>query len=113
MADDCIFCKILDGQIPSEKVYEDEQVYAFKDINPASPSHVLVIPRKHIPSLKEAEAADKEILGELLYRAKEIAKDLGLENFRTIINTGEDAGQTVFHIHVHILGGRSFNWPPG
>ncbi len=109
---DCIFCKIIKGEIPSSKVYEDEQVFAFHDISPASKTHVLIIPKTHYDSLREA---DKNILGELLYRAKELAKDLGISEtgFRTVINTGKDGGQTVEHLHLHLLGGRAHHWPPG
>lgn len=111
---DCIFCKIIKQEIPSDKVYEDEFVYAFKDINPISPTHILVIPKKHFANLNEVEAEDKHFLSEILFRAKEIAKEQGIENgFRTIINTGTGAGQTVFHIHLHLLGGRTYTWPPG
>ena len=109
---DCLFCKIVAGDIPSEKVYEDDKLLAFHDINPASPVHVLVIPKQHFASLNDFGSEDKDLLGELLFRAKEIAKDLKLDSgFRTVINTGEDGGQTVFHLHVHILGGKKHHWP--
>jgi len=111
-SEDCIFCKIIHGSIPATKVYEDEQVLAFKDISPASPTHILVIPKTHYASVREA---DKNTLGELLYRAKELAHELGISDsgFRTVINTGSDGGQTVAHLHLHLLGGRKHNWPAG
>ncbi|RUS48496.1 histidine triad nucleotide-binding protein [Cohnella sp. AR92] len=104
---DCIFCKIIEGSIPSSKVYEDEYVYAFKDIQPQAPVHLLVIPKKHIPSMNEAEPEDAELLGRVLLAAKKVAQDAGLaENgYRLINNIGRDSGQVVFHIHFHVLGG--------
>ncbi len=109
---DCLFCKIINNEIPATKVYEDDLVLAFKDIKPASKTHILVIPKTHFDSLKEA---DQGTLGELLFRAKELAKDLGISEsgFRTVINTGVDGGQTVAHLHLHLLGGRAHHWPPG
>jgi histidine triad (HIT) family protein len=110
----CLFCKIIAGQIPATKVFEDGRAVAFRDINPQAPTHVLVIPRRHIASLDEAQAGDEELLGHLFRVAARVAADEGLTNgFRTIVNNGPDAGQTVFHIHVHILGGRPLHWPPG
>lgn len=106
MHNDCIFCKILDGSIPSDKVHEDDEYLAFKDINPAAPVHVLVIPKRHIPSLSEAAPDDRQLLGGLMLAAGETAKKIGLEDYRLIINNGPGAGQTVFHIHAHILGGK-------
>jgi histidine triad (HIT) family protein len=110
-----LFCKIIDGDVPSEKVYEDDDVYAFKDINPAAPTHILVIPKEHITSLWEAQESQAELLGTLMLRARDIAKDAGLEDdgFRLVINNGAGAGQSVFHIHLHVIGGRSLSWPPG
>jgi len=111
---DCLFCKIIAGTIPSSKVYEDEDSYAFGDINPQAPTHVLIVPRKHIASLDHAKPEDINALGHLHAVAAEIARRKGLSNgYRTVINTGEDAGQTVDHLHVHLLGGRAFLWPPG
>jgi histidine triad (HIT) family protein len=110
----CLFCKIVAGEIPSKKVFEDDLTYAFRDINPQAPTHVLVVPRKHIDSLAESSAADKEMLGYLHLVAARIAKSEGLsKGFRTVINTGPDGGQTVDHLHVHLLGGRGMTWPPG
>jgi histidine triad (HIT) family protein len=110
----CLFCKIIDGSIPSTRVYEDEECIAFADIHPHAAVHVLVVPRKHIASLAEAAPEDKPLLGHLLYTAAEIARQKGLGNgYRTVINTGEDGGQTVDHLHLHLLGGRAMHWPPG
>ncbi len=109
---DCIFCKIVKKEIPSNLVYENENCIAFNDIKPASPTHILVIPKKHYKNLWEVE--DKDVLGDLLLTAKEVAKKAGLQDgFRTVINTGDNGGQTVYHIHVHVLGGRFHKWPPG
>jgi histidine triad (HIT) family protein len=110
----CLFCKIIAGEIPSKKVFEDDLTYAFKDINPQAPTHVLVVPRKHIASLAEAGAEDQDLIGYLHLVAGKIARDEGLsKGFRTVINTGSDGGQTVDHLHVHLLGGRPMSWPPG
>jgi len=110
---DCIFCKIANGEIPSQKVYEDELCVAFYDVAPAAPVHVLVIPKAHIASVLEAD--DEGLLGHLLTVASDVARKEGLaeDGFRLVINTGADGGQTVHHLHVHILGGRSLAWPPG
>ena len=109
----CIFCQIIEGCIPSTAVYQDEQSYAFADIDPKAPVHVLIVPREHIASLAEAGKDHPALLGHLLWVAAEIARDKGLSNgYRTVINTGRDAGQTVDHIHVHLLGGRLLKWPP-
>lgn len=115
MATDCLFCKIIAGEIPSTEVYSDDDVYAFRDINPAAPTHLLVIPKKHLTDVKSAAAEDEALMGKLLLRANEIAAAQGLadEGFRYIINTGSNGGQTVFHLHLHILGGRQLGWPPG
>jgi histidine triad (HIT) family protein len=112
---DCLFCKIANRDIPASIVYEDARVLAFTDVNPQAPTHVLVIPKRHIPSLNEISVEDDQILGELVRRAATIAKDRGLSagGFRTVFNTNRDAGQTVFHLHLHLLGGRSMTWPPG
>ena len=108
-----IFDKILSGEIPCEEVFSDEKCLAFKDITPQAPTHILIIPRTPIPSLKQTKNEDQELLGHLLLKSAEIAKAAGLESWRTVINTGEEAGQTVFHLHIHIIGGRKLSWPPG
>lgn len=115
MSDDCLFCKIIAGQIPSNKVYSDDDVYAFRDINPAAPQHILVIPKKHLTSVAHADTKDEALMGKLLLRANEIAAAEGLQDdgFRYVINTGDNGGQTVYHLHLHILGGRRMSWPPG
>jgi len=112
---DCLFCKIINGEIPSEKVYEDDDIYAFRDITPVAPLHALIIPKKHIASINELENNDAETMGKLFLAAKKIAADEGYtdKGFRTVMNCGEDAGQTVFHVHLHVLAGRDLNWPPG
>jgi histidine triad (HIT) family protein len=109
---DCIFCKIINKEIPSKIVCETDYALAFEDISPQAPVHILVIPRKHFADVIEAE--DAELLGKLLLLAGKIAKDKNIEDgFRLVINKGAKAGQTVFHLHIHILGGRSLGWPPG
>lgn len=112
---DCIFCKIVAGEIPSTKVYEDEKILAFKDLNPEAPEHVLIIPKKHISSLNDACDADLELLGYIQIRIKHIAEKLGVAatGYRVVANTGDEGGQTVHHLHYHLLGGRSLQWPPG
>jgi len=112
---DCLFCKIIEHTIPASIVYEDDRVLAFNDINPQAPTHVLVIPKRHIPSLNDIGTEDDQIVGELVRRAAAIAKDRGLSTggFRTVFNTNREAGQTVFHVHLHLLGGRAMHWPPG
>lgn len=112
---DCLFCKILDGEIPCDKVFENDHVIAFRDVNPQAPTHVLVIPRKHISTINDLTSDDKNIVGEMMLAAQEVAKQEGIEEsgYRLIMNCNEGAGQTVFHIHLHILGGRRMNWPPG
>jgi histidine triad (HIT) family protein len=111
---DCIFCKIIAGTIPSKKIFEDEQLYAFADIDPKAPVHLLIVPKKHIGSLADATAEDQALLGKLLAAAAEIARTQSLGNgYRTVINTGPDGGQTVDHLHLHLLGGRPMHWPPG
>lgn len=111
---DCIFCKIVAGEIPAKLVYEDERAVAFRDINPQAPTHLLVIPRKHVASLDGADEADEPLLGHLLLAAASVARQEGhAGGYRTVINTGAEAGQTVFHLHVHVLGGRTLTWPPG
>lgn len=109
-----IFKRILDKEIPAAIVYEDDRCIAFRDVNPQAPTHVLVIPRLVIPSLAEAQPEDEAILGHLLLVARKVAADLGLsKGFRVVINSGEDGGQSVNHLHLHVLGGRSLAWPPG
>ena len=112
---ECLFCKIVRRQIPGKIVFEDEALLAFEDVNPQAPTHVLVIPKRHIESLNVLEASDDGIVGEIVRRAAAIAKDRGIAagGYRTVFNTNRDAGQTVFHIHLHLLGGRSLTWPPG
>ncbi len=115
MSVDCLFCKIVNGDIPSEEVYSNDDIYAFYDINPAAPVHVLVIPKKHLRDVTAADEADEALMGKLLLAANEITKKLNLtaEGFRLVINTGLHGGQTVYHLHLHILGGRALSWPPG
>jgi len=113
MAEDTIFGKILRGDIPCDEVYRDDLCLAFRDIAPQAPVHILVIPRKPIESLRSAATGDQALLGHLLLVAARVAKQEGLMDFRTVINSGEAAGQTVFHLHVHVIGGRSLAWPPG
>ena len=113
MADDTIFGKILRGEIPCDEVYSDTQCLAFRDIAPQAPVHVLVIPREPLESLRSAEEKHAALLGHLLLVAAKVAKQEGLEDWRTVINSGAGAGQTVFHLHVHVIGGRALDWPPG
>jgi histidine triad (HIT) family protein len=114
MNSDCLFCKIAARQIPSKIVHEDDDVFAFEDIGPQAPTHILVCPRKHFASLDEASAEDQSVLGKLQLVAAELARKRNLlEGYRTVINTGRGAGQSVFHLHLHLLGGRAFHWPPG
>src|SRR6266852_3342388 len=112
---ECLFCRIVKHEIPASIVYEDERVLAFNDINPQAPTHVLVVPKRHIATLNDLSADDDRLVGELVRRAAAIAHDRGLSagGFRTVFNTNREAGQTVFHIHLHLLGGRSMHWPPG
>ena len=113
MADDCLFCRIIRKEIPAKLVHEDERCVAFRDINPQAPTHVLVIPREHVASLNEAR--DAAMLGHLSLVAAQIAKQEGIAEagYRTVVNTTREAGQTVFHVHLHLLGGRPMGWPPG
>jgi len=114
MASDCLFCKIASGAIPVTRLYEDEQVLAFPDINPQAPVHILIIPRQHFASLAHTAPEDAGLLGHLLAAAAEIARQQNLtKGYRLVINTGSDGGQTVEHLHVHLLGGRHLGWPPG
>ena len=115
MASDCIFCKIAAGELDSTKVFEDDRCVAFEDLNPQAPTHILVIPREHISSMDEARPDHSELLGHLLLTAADIARDKGFaeRGYRTVINTNSAGGQTVFHLHLHVLGGRPMAWPPG
>ncbi len=111
----CIFCKIINRKIPSRIVLEDQHSIAFHDVNPQAPVHILIVPKKHIPEIHSMTEADKELIGHLFLNAKKIADDMGLDKngYRMVINNGAGAGQTVFHIHLHLLSGRRFAWPPG
>tara|TARA_B100001245_G_C22712209_1_gene346497 strand:- start:148 stop:492 length:345 start_codon:yes stop_codon:yes gene_type:complete len=113
--DDCLFCNIISGDIPADKVFENERILAFRDINPAAPIHILIIPKIHIPTLNDLELEHTGIMGELVRSASELAKQEGIAEagYRTGFNCNEAGGQTVFHIHLHLLGGRPFGWPPG
>ncbi|MAJ44223.1 MAG: histidine triad nucleotide-binding protein [Candidatus Marinimicrobia bacterium] len=113
--DNCLFCKIIYGQIPSNKVYEDEFTFAFRDINPVAPVHILVIPKLHISGLTEINHENSDVIIQITETARKICKIEGLESdgFRYVINSGKYGGQTVFHLHLHLLGGRKLNWPPG
>jgi len=112
---DCVFCKIVNGEIPSEIVYNDDNILAFKDVNPQAPIHLLIIPKKHITSILEISNDDESLLFQILKVAQKIAKDNDLDSkgFRLVVNTGVDGGQTVPHLHFHLLGGRQLKWPPG
>jgi histidine triad (HIT) family protein len=110
----CLFCRIIRGELPSKKIYEDADSCAIEDIRPQAPTHVLIIPKKHIRGLKEAETEDAEVLGHLQLVAAQIARERGIEDgYRTILNVGPGAGQSVFHLHLHLIGGRPMKWPPG
>ena len=113
--DRCLFCKIATNEIPARKVFEDEHVLAFEDINPQAPTHMLVIPRRHIATTDDLTPADHELMGRVVARAAALAREHHLETdgYRMVINCGPNAGQTVFHIHLHLVGGRTFGWPPG
>ena len=111
---DCLFCKIIAGEIPSNKVYEDDEILAFNDVAPQAPVHFLIVPKKHMASLDDTTDEDAALLAHIMLKIKDIAKDLGLENgYRVVINTGEDGMQSVKHLHVHVLGKRRLLWPPG
>jgi histidine triad (HIT) family protein len=111
----CIFCKIIDGEIPAKKVFEDEDVLVFHDINPVAPVHVLIIPKKHLAKIADITINDAELMGKLMLTARKVAEQLGIaeSGFRLVINNGEQANQTVFHLHIHLIGGRAMTWPPG
>jgi histidine triad (HIT) family protein len=113
--ENCIFCSIVNGKIPSEIVYSDEHVVCFKDINPEAPVHLLIVPKKHIGSINELTTEDKELVGHIYIAAQELAKKFGAQEsgYRVVTNCGKDAGQTVQHIHFHLLAGRNLTWPPG
>ena len=112
---DCLFCKIAAGEIPVEFVYEDDDVVAFRDINPQAPLHTLVVPRRHIPTLNDLQPDDAELVGRMYLAAQRVAADAGVaeSGYRTVFNCNAQAGQTVFHLHLHVLGGRAMQWPPG
>lgn len=113
MSDNCLFCKIVSGQIPATKLYEDDDILAFADISPQAPTHFLVIPKRHLSGPGAATLADEALLGKVMRAGADIAKGRGIEQFRMVINNGAEAGQTVFHLHLHVLGGRAMHWPPG
>jgi len=110
---DCLFCRIVAGEIPSRKVADDDRIYAFEDIAPKAPTHVLIVPKKHIATLSAAAAGDAALIGDVAMKAASIARERGLEHYRLVVNNGERAGQSVFHLHFHLLAGRPFSWPPG
>jgi len=111
----CLFCEIVAGRVPSKKAYEDDELLAFHDVNPQAPTHVLVVPKRHVTSLTDLGPGDDALVGSMVRRGKEIAGGLGLaeRGFRLVLNCGQDAGYSVFHIHLHVLGGRRLGWPPG
>jgi histidine triad (HIT) family protein len=114
VSDDCLFCRIAARQIPAKLVHEDAEVFAFEDINPQAPTHILICPKKHFASLEAATAADEAVLGKIALIAARLARERNLgSGYRMVVNTGSGAGQTVFHLHMHLLGGRVFHWPPG
>lgn len=110
----CLFCRIVRGEVPSKKVYEDDKVFAFHDINPQAPTHILIIPKKHITGLAEAQTDDAELIGYSHLIAAKLGRERGIERgYRTVYNVGPDSGQSVFHLHLHLIGGRKMSWPPG
>lgn len=111
--DNCLFCKIIAGDIPSNKVYEDDLCYAFYDIDPQAPTHFLMIPKAHIPSVSAVDESNQAIVGHMFSVIAKLAKELGLDSYRVVSNIGEQAGQSVFHLHFHVLSGRDMTWPPG
>ena len=112
---DCLFCRIVARELPSDIVYENHHVLAFRDLRPVAPTHVLVIPKRHVAAVREADDTDVELLGQVMLGARDVARKLGLATggYRIVLNNGEDAGQTVFHLHAHVLAGRTLSWPPG
>lgn len=111
---DCIFCKIISGEIPASKLYEDDDILAFWDMSPQAPTHFLVIPKKHIKGPADMEKKDAELIGRIFSKAGDLARENGVSSgFRLVMNNGAEAGQTVFHLHLHVLGGRAMKWPPG
>jgi histidine triad (HIT) family protein len=112
-SDDCLFCKIVAGEIPGDVVLSNDHVVAFRDVNPVAPTHVLVVPRDHAPDAAATAAADPALAGALVSAAAEVAAAEGLAHYRLVLNTGAEAGQSVFHTHLHVLGGRALSWPPG
>ncbi len=112
---DCLFCKVVAGEVPADIIYDNEHVLAFRDISPQAPTHVLIIPRRHIATINDLDAGDNELVGQLFLAAKEVAAQEGVDEvgYRVVMNCNEDAGQTVFHIHLHLMGGREMRWPPG
>ncbi len=113
MADDCLFCKIVRGEIPADKLHEDDEILVFRDIAPQAPVHFLVIPKKHITGPSDVRAEDETLIGRMMRVGAQVAAKEGIDHFRVVFNNGAQAGQTVFHIHMHILGGRDLGWPPG
>ena len=114
MSENCLFCKIIDGKVTARKVYEDEKVFVFEDINPQAPTHLLIVPKKHIAGLKEARPEDAELIGYCQLIAAKIGQERGIEDgYRTVYNVGPKSGQSVFHLHLHLIGGRDMKWPPG
>jgi histidine triad (HIT) family protein len=113
--DDCLFCKIIAGDIPADRLFENERILAFRDLNPQAPTHILIIPKLHIPTLNDLQPEHSELIGELIRIASELAKKEGIAEagYRTGFNCNDAGGQTVYHIHLHLLGGRTFGWPPG
>ncbi|MET4695592.1 histidine triad nucleotide-binding protein [Endozoicomonas lisbonensis] len=111
----CLFCKMVEGEIPTNKVYEDDELLAFRDINPQAPTHILIIPKKHIATLNDTSADDQLLLGKIMLKARELAVEEGLEDdgYRVVLNCNSHGGQSVYHIHLHLLGGRQMAWPPG
>ncbi|MCW7551203.1 histidine triad nucleotide-binding protein [Endozoicomonas gorgoniicola] len=111
----CLFCKMVEGEIPTNKVYEDDELLAFRDINPQAPTHILIIPKKHIATLNDTSADDQLLLGKIMLKARELAAEEGLEDdgYRVVLNCNSHGGQSVYHIHLHLLGGRQMAWPPG
>lgn len=113
MNESCLFCRIVSGELPCEKLYEDEEVLAFKDIAPQAPMHVLVIPKRHLRGPEAAEEADERLIGRMMRVGNRIAREAGMPHYRLVYNNGAEAGQTVFHLHMHVLAGRHLGWPPG